>query len=198
MFHDPFHWFPGPYFSTILFILLVGVYLIDYYIPKLFVPRQPGKPIVVQDRSSFFIIQAVGIASIVVAAACRYMNWAITPDSVQYFSLLLIPAGLALREWAIIKLGRFFSRTVQIEAGHQLITDGPYRWLRHPAYTGMVLIYLGIALSLGSWVGAAAALAMMLSATLYRISIEEKVLAEAFGDEYREYMNHTWKLFPGW
>jgi protein-S-isoprenylcysteine O-methyltransferase Ste14 len=198
MFHDPFHWFPGPYFSAILFVFMVGVYLIDYYIPKMLVPRQTGKPIIVQDRSSFLVIQAVGIASIVVAMACRYMNWTITPAAVQYFGLLLIPAGLALREWAIIKLGRFFSRTVQIEAGHRLITDGPYRWLRHPAYTGMVLIYFGIALSLGSWLGAIAALVMMLSATLYRISIEEKVLIEAFGDEYRDYMKRTWKLFPGW
>jgi protein-S-isoprenylcysteine O-methyltransferase Ste14 len=198
MFHDPYHWFPDPYFSTILFIFILGVYFIDYYIPKLLVPRQNGKPIVVQDRSSFYVIQAVGIASIVVAMACRYMNWTITPAAAQYFGLLLIPAGLALREWAVIKLGRFFSRTVQIEAGHRLITDGPYRWLRHPAYTGMVIIYFGIALSLGSWLGAIAALLMMLSATLYRISVEEKVLVEAFGDEYRGYMKRTWKLFPGW
>jgi protein-S-isoprenylcysteine O-methyltransferase Ste14 len=198
MFHDPFHWFPDPYFSTVLFIFILGVYVIDYYIPKMFVPHQTGKPIVVQDRSSFYVIQAVGIVSIVVAMACRYMDWTITPVAVQYFGLLLIPAGLALREWAIIKLGRFFSRTVQIEPGHQLITDGPYRWIRHPAYTGMVIIYFGIALSLGSWLGAIAALLMMLSATLYRISVEEKVLIEAFGDEYRGYMKRTWKLFPGW
>ena len=124
MFHDPYHWFPDPYFSTILFIFLVGVYLIDYYIPKMFVPRQPGKPIVVQDRSSFFVIQAVGIGSIVVAAACRYMNWTITPAAVQYFSLLLIPAGLALREWAIIKLGRFFSRN----GANRGRSPAYYRW----------------------------------------------------------------------
>jgi protein-S-isoprenylcysteine O-methyltransferase Ste14 len=62
----------------------------------------------------------------------------------------------------------------------------------------MVIIYFGIALSLGSWLGAIAALLMMLSATLYRISVEEKVLIEAFGDEYRGYMKRTWKLFPGW
>jgi protein-S-isoprenylcysteine O-methyltransferase Ste14 len=198
LFHDPFHWFPDPYFSTILFVFVVGVYIIDYYIPKMLIPHQTGNPVVVQDRSSFLVIQGVGIASIFVAGACRYMNWAITPAAVQYFALLLIPGGLALREWAIIKLGRFFSRTVQIETGHRLITDGPYRLLRHPAYTGMVLIYFGIALSLGSWLGAIAALVMMLSATWYRISVEEKVLIEAFGDEYRDYMKRTWKLFPGW
>jgi hypothetical protein len=90
MFNDPFHWFPDPYFSTILFIFVVGVYIIDYYIPKLFVPSQPGKPVVVQDRFSFYVIQAVGIASIIVAMACRYMDWTITPAAMQYFGLLCV------------------------------------------------------------------------------------------------------------
>jgi hypothetical protein len=98
MVHDPFHWFPDPYFSTILFAFVVGVYIIDYYIPKMLIPHQAVSPVVVQDRSSFYVIQAIGIASIAVAMASRYMNWTITPAAVQYFGLLLIPAGLALRE----------------------------------------------------------------------------------------------------
>ena len=126
------------------------------------------------------------------------MNWTITPGAIQYFGLVLIPIALALREWAIIKLGRFFSRTVQLEPGHRLITDGPYRWFRHPAYTGMVLIDLGVALALGTWLGAAITLILILSATMYRITVEEKVLIAAFDNEYREYMKRTWRLFPGW
>jgi protein-S-isoprenylcysteine O-methyltransferase len=198
MFKDPFHWFPDPYFSTIFAVFVFGTYLIDYAIPKVLISRQSGKPILVQDRSSFLIIQAVGILSIAIAVACRYMDWTITHVAIQYFGLLLIPTGLALREWAIIKLGRFFSRTVQLEPGHQLITDGPYRWVRHPAYTGMILIDLGIAFALGTWLGAVVTLGLILGATMYRINIEEKVLIAAFGDEYRDYVKHTWKLFPGW
>jgi protein-S-isoprenylcysteine O-methyltransferase Ste14 len=198
MFKDPFHWFPDPYFSTIFAVFVFGAYLIDYAIPKVLLSRQSDKPILVQDRSSFLIIQAVGIVSIAIAVACRYMDWTITPAAIQYFGLLLIPAGLALREWAIIKLGRFFSRTVQLEPGHRLITDGPYRWIRHPAYTGMILVDLGIAFALGTWLGAVVTLGLILGATMYRITIEENVLIAAFGDEYRDYMKRTWKLFPGW
>lgn len=107
-------------------------------------------------------------------------------------------AAVALREWAVIKVGRFFSRTVQIEAEHRLIRDGPYQWIRHPAYTGMVFIYVGIALALGTWVGAALSLALMLAATTYRIIVEERQLTTVLGDEYRDYMARTWRLFPGW
>jgi protein-S-isoprenylcysteine O-methyltransferase len=198
MFKDPFHWFPDPYFSTIFALFVIGTYLIDYSIPKLLAKNQTSKPERIQDRSSFLGIQAAGIISLAVSLACRYMNWTITPAAIQYFGLLLIPVGLALREWAIIKLGRFFSRTVEIEPGHRLIKDGPYYWIRHPAYTGMVLVDLGIALALGTWVGAIITLILILSATLYRIKIEEKVMIAAFGEEYRDYMKQTWMLFPGW
>ena len=198
MFKDPYHWFPDPNFSTIFAYFVFGTFLIDFAIPRLLLSRQSGKPVLVQDRFSFLIIQAFGILAIVIAVACRFMDWTITPVAIQYFGLLLIPAGLALREWAIIKLGRFFARTVQVETGHQLITDGPYRWFRHPAYTGMILIDLGIAFALGTWLGAIATLVLILGATMYRINIEEKVLIEVFGVEYRDYMKRTWRLFPGW
>ena len=122
----------------------------------------------------------------------------VTPAFVQYMKLLLILAGLALREWAIIKPGRFFSRTVQLEAEHEVITNGPYRWIRHPSYTGMLLLYLGIALVIGTWLGVFGTLVMMLGAVMYRISIEETMLFKASGSTIQEYSKRTWRLFPGW
>ena len=95
-------------------------------------------------------------------------------------------------------MGNYQIRTVQLEAGHKIITDGPYRWIRHPSYTGMILIYLGIALAIGTWLGVFITLGLMLGASMYRISIEEKVLIEAFGTAYQDYMKSTWRLFPGW
>ena len=198
MFKDPFHWFPDPIFSTIFAVFVFGTYIIDYAIPKMLAARQTGKPSIIHDRSSFLIIQAAGIVSIAAALYCRYMNRMITPAAIQYFGLLLIPMELGLRGWSIIKLGRFFSRTVELEAGHRLITDGPYRRFRHPAYTGMILIDLGIALALGSWLGTLITLVLILGATIYRIVVEEKMLIAAFGGEYVGYMKRTWRLFPGW
>ena len=199
MFQDPYHWFPDRYFSTILAIVVLGTFAIDYAVPIWLARRGGGRPDPGEaDRSSFLVIRVAGIAAVVTAVLARRANLAITPPVIQYAGLALIAAALALREWAIIKLGRFFSRTVRIEPGHRLITDGPYRRIRHPAYTGMVLIFVGIALALGTWSGAAAALAIMLAATMYRIAVEEEVLVASFGDEYRDYMRSTWRLFPGW
>jgi protein-S-isoprenylcysteine O-methyltransferase Ste14 len=198
MFKDPFHWFPDPYFSTILAVLALGAFFIDYLIPRKLNPHQTNRPDTTQDHGSFWIIQSFGFLSVILTLMCRYWRLLITPDLIQYLGLFLIPAGSVLREWAILRLGRFFSRTVQIESVHTLITDGPYRWIRHPAYTGMILIYLGIAFAIGTWLGVFVTAGLMLGATIYRISIEEKMLIEAIGHPYEEYMKRTWRLFPGW
>ncbi len=198
MFHDPYHWFPGPYFSTVLAVVVFAAFLVDFVVPRRLAGRRQAGPVLVRDRDSYLLIQLVGMVAIAVAVGCRFLDWGIAPAAVQYAGLVLIVAAATLREWAIVRLGRFFSRTVQIESAHRLVTDGPYRRLRHPAYTGMVLTYVGIGLALGTWLGAALALALMLGATIYRISVEEEVLIEAFGQEYCEYIRRTWRLFPGW
>ena len=199
MFRDPYNWFPDRYFSTVLAIVVIGTFVIDYAVPNWMAVRTGAHGGAREDdRSSYLLICVAGIVAVAAAVVARSAGLALAPPAVQYAGLLLIVAAAALREWAIVKLGRFFSRTVQIESGHRLIRDGPYRRIRHPAYTGMILIYLGLALALGTWAGAAAALAIMLAATIYRITIEEEVLVASFGDEYCDYMRSTWRLFPGW
>jgi protein-S-isoprenylcysteine O-methyltransferase Ste14 len=198
MFNDPLHLFPSPFFSTAFAYLVLGAGAIDYILPWLVRPARSTAPSLVHDRWSFWLIQLTFALAVILGLALRLLNWGLAPPAAQYVGLTLVLIGLILRAWAIWKLGRFFSRVVEIEAGHRLVADGPYRWFRHPAYTGMVLIYAGIVLALGSWLSTLVALTLMLSATLYRISVEEKVLIGTFGDEYRGYMRRTWKLFPGW
>ena len=198
LFKDPLHWFPDPYFSTVLVLFIFGVFFIEYIVvPRAIARVGSDHPILVRDRSSITVIGFIGIVAIIAALVFRYLNITVAPDVVQYIGLGLIPIGLAVREWAIIKLGHFFTRTVQIKPDHQLITNGPYRWIRHPAYTGMLLIDLGIALALGTWIGGMLTLVLVLGATMYRVFIEEKVLIETFGDVYLDYIKHSWKLFPG-
>ncbi len=198
MLKDPFHWFPDLYFSTALFYLIVLVALVDLLVPRLANRGQARQPAATGDRGSFIFIQLFSLASVVAAIFLRRLDWGRLPDALQYLGLLLIPLGLAVRSWAILKLGRHFSRTVEIETAHRLITAGPYRWLRHPAYTGMLVVDLGFGLALGTLPGAILMLILPAAATLYRIHVEEQVLLQALGDEYRQYMQHTWRLFPGW
>ena len=198
MFKDPLGWFPNAWFSTLYVIVFFGVYLLDSVVPRLLSGGSRAAPVVARDRGSFQLIQLAGIIAIFGGGALRYFHLGLSPVWLQYVGLDLAVAGLAFREWAIVRLGRFFARTVQVEQGHRLIKDGPYRWLRHPAYTGMLAIYFGLVLALGTWVGAILALAVMFAATFWRIRIEEQVLLDAFGDEYRAYMQRTWRLIPGW
>jgi protein-S-isoprenylcysteine O-methyltransferase Ste14 len=198
VFKNPGNWFPDLFFANAFAILVIILALVDYVLPKILERQRSGGPTLVRDRWSFPLVYAATVLSVITGVAFRTWNWGISLGAFQYVGLVVIILGLVIRNWAIVKLGQFFSRTVTIEMGHRLVTDGPYRWLRHPAYTGMLLMYAGINLALGTWLGALVGLGLVLIATLYRIGVEENALIEAFGKEYPEYMRRTWRLIPGW
>jgi protein-S-isoprenylcysteine O-methyltransferase Ste14 len=128
----------------------------------------------------------------------RWLGWGVTTAAIQYIGLGLMLAGIALREWAVVILGRQYSVVVAIEADHRLVMCGPYRWLRHPAYTGGLIATIGFALALGSWLSVIPIAIILLLAFSYRIRLEEQLLLATFGDAYRDYIARTWRLFPGW
>ena len=198
MFNDPYGWFPNQLFTNLLPILFFAVYIVDYIVPRLANPNAPQKPTIKNDRGSHLVIVVVIFLAISLSVYFRIQNIGTLTGIFQWLGLLLMIAGTIFRQWALINLGRFFSRNVQIESGHQVITTGPYRWIRHPVYTGMILIYTGMIMALGTWLGALLTFAMVTGCLLYRIHVEEQTLLTALGNEYREYMKRTWLLFPGW
>ena len=113
------------------------------------------------------------------------------------FGVAVLAAGEGLRVWAVATLGRFFRREVTIEKGQTVVESGPYRFVRHPAYLGDMLIVFGIGLALGSWVGAGAALVITLLGHLPRIRVEEETLREALGEPYERYAARHARLLPG-
>lgn len=135
--------------------------------------------------------------SIFISFLARALHMGVFENNLQYLGLGLTGLGIAFREWAVLSLGRFFTVTVTIEADHSLVQRGPYRWLRHPAYTGSILSLVGFPLALGTWAGGVLVLVLSLVGFLYRVRIEEQALLDALGDEYRDYMEHTWRFFPG-
>jgi protein-S-isoprenylcysteine O-methyltransferase len=108
----------------------------------------------------------------------------------------LFAAGLSLRWYSIIYLGRFFTVNVAIHSGHEIIDTGPYKRIRHPSYTGALLAFLGLALTLTNWVSLAVILVPILLAFSRRIAIEEHALASALGSPYINYMRRTKRLAP--
>lgn len=106
-------------------------------------------------------------------------------------------AGLVLRWYSIIYLGRFFTVNVAIATDHQLIDTGPYRRIRHPSYTGALLIFIGLGICMQNWLSLLLLAIGPTAAFLYRIRVEEAVLAGAFGERYLNYMVRTARLIPG-
>jgi protein-S-isoprenylcysteine O-methyltransferase len=106
-------------------------------------------------------------------------------------------AGLALRAWAVHELGRFFQFTVVVQADHQVVDSGPYRHVRHPSYTGLLMASLGLGIALGTWLSIAACLVPPLIGFGLRLRHEEVVLARELGEPYRAYMQRTKRLVPG-
>ncbi|MFZ6744554.1 methyltransferase family protein [Undibacterium sp. JH2W] len=105
-------------------------------------------------------------------------------------------AGISLRWLAIAYLGRFFTVEVAIESGHKIVDHGPYRYLRHPSYTGLLLMFLGMGICSANALSLLLVLLPVFLALRYRIRIEETVLQDAFGKTYADYAQKTWRMIP--
>lgn len=111
--------------------------------------------------------------------------------------LVLIIGGLALRIAAGKALGKWWSLRAEIKEGQPLVQGGPYRFLRHPSYLGMLLVCLGIPIAFQSiWAAVVMALGVW-PAVVHRMRIEDLLLERHFGDEYRAYTRRTASLIPG-
>jgi protein-S-isoprenylcysteine O-methyltransferase Ste14 len=158
----------------------------------------PKHPTSGMDRGTYPIIGLALGGSVVVNAILVFTPLGeILPWAVDLFGAALLLVGLVVRGWAMRTLGRFFTMPITIRPDHDIVRSGPYRWIRHPAYTGNFLMGVGMAVLLGSAVGVVVAIAMCLAAYVYRIRIEEAALVDRFGERYREYASGTSRLIPG-
>ncbi|MGD0708854.1 MAG: isoprenylcysteine carboxylmethyltransferase family protein [Anaerolineaceae bacterium] len=115
---------------------------------------------------------------------------------VFFIGMAIMLSGIALRFLAIAALGSSFRTTVETDNQQKVISSGPYRLIRHPSYSGLLLICGGYGVALQNWLSLLAAVLIPLAALLYRISIEEKALAASLGPDYVDYQKRTKKLIP--
>jgi protein-S-isoprenylcysteine O-methyltransferase Ste14 len=125
--------------------------------------------------------------------ALRFVHWSFT---VYWCGVALLAVGLAVSVWARVVLGRNWSARVTLKQDHELVETGPYRWIRHPIYTGILLAFAGSALARAEWRGLLALL-IATAALARKIRIEERWLTELFGARYQDYSRRSWALFPG-
>jgi protein-S-isoprenylcysteine O-methyltransferase Ste14 len=151
----------------------------------------------------------VGVARGVIGLALilAFLTYIFFPQWLAWAALPLPPwlrwvgAGvgvlaLALLAWAQYSLGKHFSATLVIRKDHQLVTTGPYRWVRHPIYTAILLYCLAFFLLSANGIIGAGGLVWAHAIVRQRTPKEEAMLVEAFGDAYRDYMKRTGRFLP--
>jgi protein-S-isoprenylcysteine O-methyltransferase Ste14 len=110
---------------------------------------------------------------------------------------VLILLGLVIRWVAILSLKQQFTVDVAITAGHRLVREGIYGIVRHPSYAGGLISFLGLGISFSNYISLIVIFVPICAAFVHRIKVEEKVLMEAFGNEYARYCATTKRLIPG-
>ena len=115
---------------------------------------------------------------------------------IPYSGLFLIIFGMIFRFISMWTLGKFFTVHVTIRANHKIKQDGVYKLIRHPAYLGSILSFIGYGISLNNLVSLIVISIPVTMVMLYRIKIEEKLLLDHFGAEYLDYIKRTYRLIP--
>jgi len=156
--------------------------------------------ITTSDRGSMLVLWVVIFGSI---TAGFWIAFAYSPTAIhaghwlRATADLLFATGLLVRITAIYTLGRSFTANVSIHATQTLHRSGLFHYVRHPSYTGMLLIFLALGLRMQNWLSLAIVMVLPFAALLYRIHVEEAALTGAFGEDYRNYSRTTKRLVPG-
>ena len=110
--------------------------------------------------------------------------------------ILILLAGSVIRRHCWSVLGQYFTGNVKTAVDQPVIQNGAYRWVRHPSYTGGMLMYLGTVLALTNWLSVLLVTAPALVAYIYRVRVEERALLASMGPRYQEYMRRTKRFVP--
>jgi protein-S-isoprenylcysteine O-methyltransferase Ste14 len=137
---------------------------------------------------------ALALAAAIAAAVLARSG--VRPASARTAGIAMMWLGLAVRVWAIAALGRSFRTTVEVDPGQAVVAVGPYKWVRHPSYTGLLLIVAGFGLAAGSWLSLAACVVLPLPAVVRRVHVEEAELNRVLGEAYRSYASGKARLIP--
>jgi protein-S-isoprenylcysteine O-methyltransferase Ste14 len=159
----------------------------------------------VKQETQGHLLQSVGLMLAIMAAFLAAfllprlpmfssLNVASTNPAIDRLGVILCAAGMAFLVWARQNLGGNWSQTVSIKKGHELVTSGPYRYVRHPMYTGGFIACIGSAIvGGGPWI---ILLVILGPIFLWRVGAEDRLMAQQFPNEYPQYKKRTKALIP--
>ena len=184
--------------------LMVASFLVVRMINNRRAVKEGGK-IEVKEKNytAIRLMRAIG-GMILVGALLSFFFWPdligwadfSLPDWLRWGGLVLGYLSVVLIWWTEFSLGKNFSTYLHVREGHTLVVHGPYRWVRHPMYTGLFGLTLAWLLASANWLVGLPGLLSLMVIIVNRVSREEAVMIEQFGDEYRTYMKRTGRFFP--
>ncbi len=185
-------------FESTVFLLTIILWILSEYVGASIIPyfRRHGNQIKKEDKGSRLLLSIGLYISVIIAFYFAFRNITTLPGWTFYIGILLMIVGIFIRQWSIKELGSYFSVNVGTQKGQKVVNKGPYKLVRHPSYTGLLLTLIGIGLALQSW-GAVIVMILGFSLTFgYRIHIEEKLLISELNRDYIQYMHDTKRLIP--
>ncbi len=181
---------------------IFGALFLVWLIPELtsIITQRSTKAAIRSDRGSIYLLALlafVGISAALIAPFVRSMPVSAQAQTLcEWSGLVMMASGIALRRYAIRVLGKNFTVDVAVRADQHVVTAGPYRWVRHPSYSGLLLIFLGIGLIISNWLGLLILMAAMSIGLAYRIKVEEQALRQTLGSAYEAYALRTKRIIP--
>ena len=180
--------------AIVFWIVFLWVFLPEIRLVRRATKSLPGG----QDAGTARLIIVTDFVAQFAGFAASFLPWLVIPwpRAALYVGTGLLLAGSLLRKYCFRTLGKYFTGAVAVSADQSVIDHGPYRWIRHPAYTGGFIMFLGVGVALGNGVSISILLLVPCYAYIRRVRAEEDALLTTIGDPYRAYMARTKRFVP--
>ena len=181
-------------YAMVIFVLQLFAILYNPQVGRNQENRRSGIP---QHKLDLILIQIISLAIVFLAPFSdgHSVGALHVGNAGRYAGLILIVPGFLLMQAAEKYLDKQFSIQVTLQENHKLIQNGPYRFIRHPRYLGILIFFLGISLTFRSLLGMFLIIALAL-VFVWRIYTEEALMHQEFGKEWEAYRSQSWRIFP--
>ena len=179
-------------------ILFWMVLILSFYLEIKFARSLAANPCNTQDAGTRLLIKAGSRMGFSLALLVSFLPWFAIAHQRMFLNTGtgLLLAGSLFRQYSIRILGKYFTPEVMVSANQPVIESGPYRWIRHPGYSGAFIMCAGIGLALGNWLSLMIFCLAMSFVYSRRVRAEEKALLDTIGEPYRKYIARTKRFIP--
>jgi protein-S-isoprenylcysteine O-methyltransferase Ste14 len=181
----------------IIFFIVWSIWLVAEIILNRLLRSKENKEKDYDKGSIATIWRVIGVANTLAVVSAYFIKLPMSHHLlVPYTGLFMLGFGMLGRMYSIRMLGRMFTVNVNVSNNHRLVKTGIFKYIRHPAYLGVIISFVGFGLSLNNWLSLFIVSIAVSAVMIHRINIEEKALLEKFGAEYEVYQKSTYRLIP--